>query len=132
MHASATATRCSYESLGGETGIHRLVCCFFEQMQRRPTAARIRKMHGENLEPITQKLTAFLINYLRAPGQRRSPSILALAHFGFSIGADERDEWLACMRAALGDVEVPNNVAEELLQELRTLADTYRSDSDMF
>ena len=51
-----------------------------------------------------------------------------MAHMRFAIGVRERDEWLACMRAALSDVGVEPAVAEELMGRLEPVADLCRTD----
>lgn len=117
-------------ALGGRAGVSRLVRRFFEQMERRPSASGIRSMHAADLEPIGQKLTAFLHDYVRTPGRGSLCSILPLAHFRFSIGQHERDEWLHCMREALREVHADEGTADTLMRELTVLADLCRSDGD--
>ena len=118
------------EALGGRAGVARLVSAFFSQMQRRPSAAGIRALHGPDLGPIERKLSAYLYQQLRTGGGRSSASILPLAHFRFSIGPAERDEWLECMRAALRETSVDEAAADALMRELSVLADLCRSDGD--
>lgn len=86
LHSSAIESPTLVDALGGRSGIGRLVHCFFDQMEHRPSASGIRSMHGADLEPIAQKLTVFLYQHMRTPGRKRSYSILPLAHFSFSIG----------------------------------------------
>ena len=45
-----------YQLLGGEDGVRRLCEAFYDCMEQLPEAADIRRMHGEDLSGIRQKL----------------------------------------------------------------------------
>lgn len=103
------APRNPYEALG-EAGVRALVDRFYDAMERRPDAARIRAMHAKNLAPMRERLAVFLVGWMGGPsryGERFGAVNVPGAHAPFDIGAEERDAWLACMDEALAEVEVP-------------------------
>ena len=56
-------------------------------------------MHAVEVGHLVEKLSHFLFGRL---GARQSAGIIPMAHYQFAIGADERDQWLACMSEARG------------------------------
>ena len=125
--ANARTADSLLDGVGGEDGLTRPLQRFYYHMDTRPSAAVVRAMHGDDLESMTLRLGRFLGGWLRGTGRERI-SIIPLAHMRFAIGPDERDAWLACMRAALSDVGVAPAVAEELMARLEPVADLCRTD----
>ena len=71
-------------------------------MDERPET--IRRMHAADLTESREKLTLFLCGYLNGPElfeQKYGPIRLPAAHRHLAIGTQERDAWLACMKAAI-------------------------------
>ena len=82
---------------------------------------------------MVRKLAGFLVAEtarIRSEGEGFGRTILPLAHQRFPIGPDERDAWLACMRAALEDGGVDEDAAAMLMAALSPLADACRSDDE--
>ena len=116
----------SYRAPGGEPGIRRLVDRFYDLMEERPDASRIRRMHPRDLETSRDKLSRFLCGWLGGPrrySEKYGPIRIPAAHARFPIGAAERDAWLACMRAALADQPLAEDFKAYLLRELAVPAD---------
>lgn len=98
-------TRTPYEAFGGEAGVRRLVDAFYDVMDGDPAAAGIRAMHADDLGPIRARLADWLVGWLggppvyaeRHPGR---PCIMS-AHRPYAIGAQEAEQWMACMRKAM-------------------------------
>ncbi|MCA9713155.1 MAG: group II truncated hemoglobin, partial [Myxococcales bacterium] len=107
-----------YEQLGGDDAVRRLVDAFYDHMDQDPEYALIRDLHPPTLAGSREKLYLFLSGWLGGPPlyiQRHGHPRLRARHLPFSIGARERDQWLACMTRALDDVGVEG--------ELRALLD---------
>ncbi len=107
-----------YDRIGGEAMVRRIVDRFYDIMDTAPEAAGLRAMHQADLAPIRQRLFEFLSGWLGGPPlyfQRPGHNCIMSAHRKFAIGAAERDEWMMCMRQALKDCDVP--------EEMRTLLD---------
>jgi hemoglobin len=75
-------------------------------MDELPEAAGIRALHGRDLADAEDKLFKFLSGWLGGPNlywEAFGHPRLRMRHLPFSIGASERDQWLACMGRALED-----------------------------
>lgn len=107
-----------YDLIGGEAVVRRVVDRFYDIMDTEPAAAGIRGMHGKDLAPIRGLLFEFLSGWLGGPPlyfQRPGHKCIMSAHRPYPIGEAERDQWMMCMRRALADCGVS--------EELRTLLD---------
>lgn len=106
-----------YDRLGGESVLRALVSHFYRNMDELPECGGVRRMHAPDLRGAEDKLFKFLSGWLGGPNlywQEFGHPRLRMRHFPFSIGPDERDQWLTCMRMAL-DSEVSD---EDLRQRL--------------
>jgi hemoglobin len=96
-----------YQRLGGESKLRELVQHFYRHMDELPEAYGIRKMHAENLGGAEDKLFKFLSGWMGGPQlfvQEFGPPFLRARHLPFTIGDDERDQWMLCMQLALNEV----------------------------
>ena len=117
--AQAQALRAAaFEALGGEPLVQSLVERFYDLMELDPAYAALRAVHGPDLTQARQKLTWFLCGWLGGPQhytERFGHPRLRMRHMPYSIGILERDQWLACMDQAMGEV----GMAEALRLRLR-------------
>ena len=119
----------SFRAAGGEAGLRPLVDRFYDLIEERPDAARIRKMHPQNLEVSRDKLTRFLCGWLGGPkryAEKYGPIQIPKVHAHLPIGFAERDAWLACMEAALNDQPMAEDFKAYLLRELAVPAERIR------
>ena len=119
-----------YERIGGDVAIRRLVDRFYELMDELPEAYAARKIHPADLTESGNKLFDFLSGWLGGPPlyqQKIGQPFLRARHLPFSIGAAERDLWLACMRQALRDVGVEERLGEALANAFHKTADHMRN-----
>jgi len=119
-----------YDLIGGEAALRRIVDRFYRIMDSDPAAAGIRAMHADDLAPIREKLFEFLSGWLGGPPlyvQRTGSVCITEAHRPFAIGAAERDQWLMCMRRALREEGVSEEVRELLDKPLFMIADFVRN-----
>jgi hemoglobin len=106
-----------YEQLGGEAGVRRLVDRFYDTMDNLPEARTIRGLHAKSLKASREKLFLFLSGWLGGPdlySPRHGHPRLRARHLPFSIGIAERDQWMACMRKALAEEDIPQALREQL------------------
>lgn len=116
--SAALAETTPYEAIGGEAAVRRIVDRFYDIMDSDPAATAIRATHARDLSPMRERLFEFLSGWLGGPPlyfQRPGHNCVASTHRPFAIGEDERDQWLTCMRRALAESEVT--------EEMRTLLD---------
>lgn len=108
----------AFEALGYEPLVQSLVERFYDLMELDPAYAALRAVHGSDLTQARQKLTWFLCGWLGGPQhytERFGHPRLRMRHMPYSIGILERDQWLACMDQAMGEV----GMAEALRLRLR-------------
>lgn len=109
-----------YDLIGGEIAIRLLVERFYFYMDSLPEAKPLRQIHAEDLSEARQKLFKFLSGWLGGPDlymQEYGHPRLRQRHFPFSIGEDERNQWMLCMNKAVAEVD---NIPEELRINLMT------------
>jgi len=119
-----------YERIGREAGVRRLVASFYDFMDRLPEAQTIREMHADDLDPMIEKLTCFLVGWMGGPEhyrERYGRVIIPAAHQQFPIDRDARDQWLLCMRCALEAIDAEPDLIDLLMPPFAEMADMCRS-----
>lgn len=125
----------TYQRLGGEQTVHRLVDRFYDLMDSLPEATIIRALHPQDLAGSRDKLYKFLSGWLGGPPlyqEEFGHPRLRARHLPFTIGPKERDAWLLCMEKALDEVFVQQGIDDRLLyyhllQSLRKTAEHMRN-----
>lgn len=127
-----TDTPSIYELIGGEAGLRALVNRFYDLMDSAPEAVTIRALHPQTLDQSREKLTMFLSGWSGGPPlyvERFGHPRLRQRHMPFSIGIQERDEWLWCMRSALDEAPIQADTVEFLKERFAEIADFMRNRS---
>ena len=129
--AQAQAQRAAaFEALGGEPLVQSLVERFYDLMELDPAYAALRAVHGSDLTQARQKLTWFLCGWLGGPQhytERFGHPRLRMRHMPYSIGILERDQWLACMDQAMGEVGMADALRLRLRDSFFQTADWMRN-----
>ena len=116
----------SYERIGSEEGLWKLVNTFYENMETLPEAKTIRGLHPKDLRSAREKLIIFLSGWLGGPDRYIAafghPGLRA-RHLPFPIGEVERDQWLMCMCKALDEIPIDNAFREQLIMAFSQTAD---------
>ena len=116
--------------MGGEAVVRALVERFYDLMELDPEFERLRAVHGSTLESAREKLFLFLSGWLGGPSlytDRYGHPMLRARHLPFAIGEVERDQWMACMRQAMEEIEVPQGLRPGLAQAFQRTADWMRN-----
>jgi hemoglobin len=119
-----------YELVGGGAGVRALVDAFYDRMDLEEAFTGIRRLHPPSLEGSRDKLYWYLSGWLGGPQhyvERFGHPRLRARHLPFSIAEAERDQWLACMRMAMQDVGLPEDVAAALMNAFFGTADWMRN-----
>lgn len=119
-----------FEWIGGEHKVKALVERFYDLMDLEPKYAALRASHGTELERARQNLFWFLCGWLGGPQyytDRFGHPRLRMRHMPFKIGILERDQWLACMDQAMGEVEVDGTLRARLNESFFQTADWMRN-----
>ena len=114
-----------YQRLGGEPAIRQLVSRFYGLMDELPEAYAARKIHPQDLALSGEKFVMYLSGWLGGPQlyvQKFGHPMLRRRHHPFAIGAQERDEWLMCMRMAMEETITDVELRELIYQAMESLA----------
>jgi hemoglobin len=120
----------AFEVIGGEARVKALVERFYDLMDLEPAYAALRAVHGSDLTRAREKLFMFLCGWLGGPQhytERFGHPRLRARHMPFVIGNRERDQWLACMDQAMGEVSVPDTLRASLRDSFFQTADWMRN-----
>ncbi|MFK8067548.1 MAG: group II truncated hemoglobin [Gammaproteobacteria bacterium] len=115
----------SYERLGGEDELRALVDRFYDYMDSLPEAKTLRDVHSRDLTSAREKLFMFLSGWLGGPDryiEAFGHPRLRARHLPFSIGIEEKEQWMLCMHKAFDSVEVDNAFKQQLLSALNQTA----------
>ena len=119
-----------YERIGGEKAVRQLVQHFYRIMSETPQTEVIRKLHPEDIQSSEDKLFWFLSGWLGGPQlyvEKFGHPRLRARHLPFSIGIEERDQWLYCMAQALKKMDLEPLFAEQLIASFAQTADFMRN-----
>jgi len=120
----------AFEWIGGEPAIQTLVDRFYDLMDLEPAYRELRASHGTTLDDARRKLFWFLCGWLGGPDHyvsRFGHPRLRARHMPFSIGIQERDQWVACMDQAMVETGVPDGLRVQLHKSFTGTADWMRN-----
>jgi hemoglobin len=124
------ATQTPFQRIGGQPTVDRLIDAFYDRMESLPEAEVIRRLHPEDLSATRVVLKKYLAEWLGGPPaytQERGHPRLRARHLPFSIGDEERDAWMLCMRGAMEETVSDAEAREWILVKLQGLADWMRN-----
>lgn len=122
-----------YEQLGGERAVQELVDRFYDYMDSLDDARTTRALHARSLKGSRRKLFMFLSGWLGGPDlyiEKYGHPRLRARHLPFSIGSQEAQEWMLCMRRALADMEIDDALREQLISAFQQTANHMRNRID--
>jgi len=122
-HHGTVPTPTFYDLIGGEPTFRKLVDEFYAGVAVDPV---LRPLYPDaDLAPAAERLRLFLMQYWGGPDtyqQRRGHPRLRMRHAPFRVGPQERDAWLAHMRAALDSLNLPPEQDRTLWEYLERAA----------
>ena len=120
----------AYKLMGGEIALRRLVDSFYDLMDEDPDYIGIRKLHPEELYSSRDKLFMFLSGWTGGPSlyvEKYGEPRLRSRHLPFSIGIDERDQWLSCMNRAMEKTGLEMQLRKNMALAFEQTADFMRN-----
>jgi hemoglobin len=130
MQIQEPNTRSAFDLIGGEVLIRSMVDRFYDLMELEPRYAELRAAHGSTLAEARDRLFWFLCGWMGGPQyytDRFGHPRLRARHMPFKIGILERDQWLACMDEAMGEVQVEAELRARLNASFFQTADWMRN-----
>jgi len=113
----------AYDAMGGRVTFERLVARFYAGVAADPV---LRPLYPEeDLAPAARRLTMFLEQYWGGPGtysDERGHPRLRMRHAPFAVTPLARDHWLAHMREAVDELELPDELETMLWDYLVSAA----------
>ena len=122
-------SRTPYQLLGDE-GVKALANAFYDVMDELPEAASIRRMHGDSLDDIKQKLYEYLSGWMGGPGiyhEKYNTICMTKPHASYPIGERERNQWLMCMNRALERIDASEELKAMLKDPMFQVAEAIRN-----
>ena len=120
----------AFDMVGGEAQVRALVDRFYDLMDLEPAYTHLRAVHVSDLQSARDKLFWFLCGWLGGPShytERFGHPRLRMRHMPFAIGVRERDQWLACMDQAMGELGVEQALRAKLREAFFGTADWMRN-----
>jgi len=114
-----------YKLMGGEAAILSLVERFYFYMDTLPEAKELRAIHADDLAATKTKLFQFLSGWLGGPDlfvELYGHPRLKQRHFNFEVNQQTRDQWMMCMKKALYEVAMSDDLRKNIHEALDNLA----------
>ncbi|HET7237356.1 MAG TPA: globin [Actinomycetota bacterium] len=118
-----------FDAAGGTSFFEELVDRFYDGVAGDPDLLALYP-EPQDLRPARRRLALFLAEYWGGPPaytEERGHPRLRMRHFPFAIGAAERDRWVLHMRAALVQMDPPEEVTRPLLEYFEIGAEAMRN-----
>ncbi len=123
-----------YDRVGGEVGIQQLVDRFYDIMDSLPEVEKTRKLHAKSLRGSRRKLFMFLSGWMGGPplyAEKYGHPRLRRRHLPFTIGTEERDQWMLCMELALKAMPFDAALRTELHERFMQVANHMRNQPEI-
>lgn len=119
-----------YKRLGEKEGIRALVDEFYDLMDSLPEVETVRKLHPEDITESRLKLYEFLVGWSGGPPlfqEKYGHPRLRMRHQPFPIGESERDQWMLCMKSAMSNLGLDDDISQFLEARFMHIADFMRN-----
>lgn len=119
-----------FDLIGGALALRALVDRFYDLMDLEPAFAILRVLHPTTLDGSRDKLYWFLSGWSGGPDlfiERLGHPRLRARHLPYSIGIEERDQWLRCMAWAMQEANLEPALQRRLMESFYETADWMRN-----
>lgn len=107
-----------YEAIGEEAGLRRIAEAFYSKVQRNPL---IGPLFPSDITPVMEKQILFLTQFFGGPqlySDKYGHPMMRARHLPFPITPERAEAWLGCMREALEELGVPEELRDVILDRL--------------
>jgi hemoglobin len=119
MNGQKNGSNSLYEAMGGADTVSRLVQAFYPKVQADPS---IGPLFPEDIEPVMEKQTLFLTQFFGGPplySDRFGHPMMRARHMPFPITPERAEAWLSCMKRALAEVGLDQQLQDGVLERLK-------------
>lgn len=119
MNGQKNGSNSLYEAMGGADTVSRLVQAFYPKVQADPS---IGPLFPEDIEPVMEKQTLFLTQFFGGPplySDRFGHPMMRARHMPFPITPERAEAWLSCMKRALAEVGLDQQLQDAVLERLK-------------
>lgn len=112
-----------YEEIGGANGVRQLADAFYDVIEEE--SPPLRAMLPSSTKNTRRKFSMYLSGWLGGPPlyeEKWGHPRLRMRHMPFSIGTDEAEEWMRCIRKAMDRVGVDGPLRTFLEERFGPLA----------
>lgn len=123
--ADARVAVTPYEMVGGAGTVRRIVDRFYDLMDLEPGFAELRALHADDLAPMRESLTGFLIAWLGGPRDwfARNPGKCVMSlHATVTVSSLTARQWSDAMRLAIADFVFDEHLATRMADALEGMA----------
>ncbi|MFC4811069.1 globin [Paenibacillus sp. GCM10023250] len=107
-----------FEAVGGVAGIRRIVEAFYPKVQRNPL---IGPLFPADIDPVMDRQTLFLSQFFGGPplySDEYGHPMMRARHLPFPITPERAEAWLGCMKEALAETDLPQELQAIILERL--------------
>jgi hemoglobin len=119
MDGQKSGSNSLYEAIGGADTVSRLVQAFYPKVQADPS---IGPLFPEDIDPVMEKQTLFLTQFFGGPplySDRYGHPMMRARHLPFPITPERAEAWLSCMKRALAEVGLDQQLQSAVLERLK-------------
>lgn len=118
-----------YDRIGGREPVIHLVRRFYDLMESDPAYAQLRAIHADDLGPMRESLTDFLVAWMGGPRDwhdKRPGACIMSAHATMrGLDEDTARQWMQCMKEAAADLMKRDpQLAESMLASMHSMGKT--------
>jgi hemoglobin len=95
-----------YDEVGGQPFFERLAAAFYRRVREDPVLLPM--YPADDMAGAERRIALFLVQYWGGPttySEERGHPRLRMRHMPFKVNPEAREHWLACMSAALDEVD---------------------------
>jgi len=108
----------TYELIGGEKTIRKIVNHFYPKVQQHPD---LKDLFPEDITPVMEKQFMFLSQFFGGPAlytEQHGHPMMRARHMPFKINEKRALAWLSCMKEALQEIDLPPEIQAHLIERL--------------
>ncbi|KQL47114.1 globin [Brevibacillus choshinensis] len=114
--------RTPYEMIGGADTLARLVDIFYDHVKQHPD---ISPLFPDDFTEVKERQYQFLTQFLGGPtlySDLHGHPMLRARHMRFPIGTVQAEAWLSCMKKAMDETGLEDNIRQQIFDRLRLTA----------